>query len=66
MEQAPFGSDLSAGHPSSHVHRYTSYLTDLKTKNWAYASSQRVPARNKRERRTYWNHQDTRAGAAEK
>ena len=47
-------TDLHAGCAASHVHRYTSYLTTLKTRVWSYRDSERFPARDKQERRVYW------------
>ena len=46
--------DRQAGNPSSHVHRYTGYLTDLKHRNAAYAGTPRLPGRHAGEKLQYW------------
>ena len=46
--------DLRAGNPASHVHRYTSYLTDLKRRDLAYATTARLPGRHAGDKLRYW------------
>lgn len=44
---------LVAGVSASHMHRYTSYLTDLR-QNEAYLGTRRLPGRNEADKLVHW------------
>ena len=45
---------LVAGVSASHVHRYTSYLSDLRQNESAYLGTRRLPGRNKADKLVHW------------